>query len=152
MHVPSPKPPDIKAYALRLLARREHSRLELKRKLLSKQFPADLIDSTLAMLSEKGWQDDQRFAEMYVRARIERGDGLLKLQMKLRECGLSEALMAQTLPTDDAFWREHIQRKWGKKCDLSTKDFARRAKDIRFLQSRGFTLEQIRAATHADIF
>ncbi len=140
-------PQDIKAYALRLLARREHSRLELKRKLLSKQFPLDLIDTTLNSFSEKGWQDDKRFAEMYVRARIERGDGLLKLQMRLRECGVSDELITETLQTDDTFWQEQIQRKWGKKCDFSTTDFAKRAKDMRFLQSRGFTLEQIRAVT-----
>jgi regulatory protein len=140
-----PDPKTIQSYALRLLARREHSRLELRRKLLLKNFPADLIASTLDTLAAQGWQDDLRFAHMYARVRIAQGDGILKLQAKLQHCGLSEEIITQVLPTDTAFWQEQIQRKWHRKCQFSTTDFARRARDIRFLQSRGFTLEHIRA-------
>lgn len=140
-----PDPKTIQTYVLRLLARREHSRLELKRKLMLKKFPADLIDSALDALAAQGWQDDLRFAQMYARTRIAQGDGILKLQAKLQQCGLSEEIISQVLPTDTTFWREQIQRKWHRKCQFSTTDFARRAKDIRFLQSRGFTLEHIRA-------
>ena len=143
-----PHPPDPKTlqpYALRLLARREHSRLELKRKLLRKQFPADLIASTLEELAAQGWQDDLRFAQSYTNAGIAQGDGPLKLQAKLQQCGVSEAIIAAVLPTDTAFWQEQIERKWRRKCPFSTTDFARRTKAIRFLQSRGFTLEHIRA-------
>lgn len=140
--------PDVKTlqtYALRLLARREHSRFELKQKLLLKKFPAALIDRVLDLLAAQGWQDDLRFAQMYARTRIAQGDGILKLQAKLQACRVSEAIIAEVLPTDSAFWQQQIQRKWHKKCQFSTTDFAKRAKDIRFLQSRGFTLEQIRA-------
>lgn len=137
------KPQDIRNCALRLLARREHSRLELKRKLLLRDFPKNLIESTLDMLSEKGWQDDLRFAQSYVQTRIERGDGILKIQMKLRECGVSEHLIAQALPTENDFWQQQLLRKWGKKCISPAKDLVTRAKNTRFLQSRGFTFEQI---------
>jgi len=137
------KPPkNIQATVLYLLARREHTRFELKQKLLLKNFPPELIDSTIEKFAANGWQDDERFAQMYARARIERGDGILKLKMKLRTYGLSDAIIAQTLPTDIDFWRQQIQRKWAKKCQ-PTKNTAQRLKNIRFLQSRGFTLEQI---------
>ena len=132
----------IKALALCLLARREHSRFELKRKLLLHQFDHTLIDTVLDELQSKQWQDDARFAESYIRNRIEQGDGPVKIQYNLYARGVATALITDTLPTDFDFWIEQIQRKWHKKCILS--DRASKAKTSRFLQSRGFTLDQIK--------
>jgi regulatory protein len=141
--MPAVKPLNIQSYVLRLLAKRDHSRLELKRKLLQKHFPLDLIESTLDDFSAKGWQDDLRFAQMYARVRIEKGDGPLKIRAKFRECGLSETVTAEVLSQDNTFWQQQLQRKWTKKCGAASKNLASRAKQQRFLQSRGFTLEQI---------
>lgn len=134
---------DPQACALRLLARREHSRLELRNKLLLRGFSPEAIEPVLDKLAAQGWQDDVRFANAYVHSCIERGDGILKIKANLRERGLTEAIILAVLPADDGFWQEQLLRKWGKKYVAST-DLVVRAKQSRFLQSRGFTFNQIK--------
>jgi regulatory protein len=53
--------------------RREHSRVELHRKLAHKGFPTDLIEDELTRLVEERFQDDDRFAESYIRYRAGSG-------------------------------------------------------------------------------
>jgi len=133
----------IQAFALRLLARREYTRAQLKQKLLLRLFSANLIEIVLDHMEEKGWQSDMRFAENYFRVCVERGDGILKIQMKMHQKGLTQAIIQQILPTDNAFWQQQLNKKWQKKLQMAGSDIKSRAKLLRFLQSRGFTLEQI---------
>jgi regulatory protein len=134
----------VQACAVRLLARRDHSRWQLQQKLSAREFPSDDITAVLDLLSSKGWQDDRRFAEVYTRSRIERGDGPLKIQAHLREYRVADAIVEGVLSQDDEFWQQNLLRKWSKKCFAKRQDLAARAKAIRFLQSRGFTFEQIK--------
>lgn len=136
-------PQAVKDCALRLLARREHSRGELKRKLLQRDFPEHLIEPVLDELSAKGWQDDLRFAQSYTRMRVGRGDGPIKLQMKLRDCGLSAEIVSSVVVAEDAFWQQQLARKYSKKREEIKQSLAVRAKNTRFLQARGFSWEQI---------
>ena len=57
------------------LARREHSRLELYQKLKQRQFEPDVINSELNKLLDEGLQSDERFAEAFLRSRIDKGKG-----------------------------------------------------------------------------
>jgi regulatory protein len=133
----------VKAVALRLLARREHSRVELTHKLLKKAFSADLIETVLDQCVEKDWQSDLRFSESYVRTCIARGDGMLKIQMRLRDKGVSQAMIQQVVPMNPDFWQMQLTNKWSKKRVSAKIDIKAHARNIRFLQSRGFTFEQI---------
>jgi regulatory protein len=137
------------AYAtgLRLLARREHSIQELCHKLRGRDCPAAIVDQVTADLVEEGLLSDRRFAEAYTYSRIERGFGPLRIRVELRERGIGDGLAAAALaelaPDWDASARRQRHKRFSADAPL---DFNARVKQLRFLQQRGFTTEQARAA------
>ena len=134
------------AAALRLLARREHSVLELRHKLTGRHFTDSIVDTVVMQLVEQGLLSDQRFAEVYVRGRFERGYGPLRIRAELRERGVSGDLMGQMLAELSNSWVESAGRQRSKRFGHRFPgDYRERAKQMRFLQQRGFTAEQIQA-------
>lgn len=137
----------IKNCALGLLARREHSQYELRNKLKLRKFSDNLIVEVLKELTSENLQSDARFTEIYIRHRAEKGYGPLRIQAELRERGIVEESISQYLDESAEYWIEKIttvkRKKFGNKIP---KDFSERAKQMRFLQYRGFTLEQIKRA------
>lgn len=127
----------IEEAAVRLLAAREHSRSELRRKL--SWADSDALEEVLGRLAEQGLQSDARFAEQYVAMRIRRGYGPLRIRAELRERGVGDELIREFLPRDDELWRprveEAVRRKFG---DELPKERRARMKVGRFLQYRGF--------------
>ena len=77
-----------RATALRLLARREHSRLELHLKLRQRKVPGDIIESVLDEYESEGWLDDNRFADVYARQRMDLGYGPLRILGELQQRGV----------------------------------------------------------------
>ncbi|MBU1629126.1 MAG: recombination regulator RecX, partial [Gammaproteobacteria bacterium] len=77
------QPKDIQKSACDLLARREHSKFELRQKFKVRQFDEESIETTLSFLASNGWQSDERFVEALVRERIARGYGPLKILNEL---------------------------------------------------------------------
>jgi regulatory protein len=129
-----------------LLARREHSRHELHRKLLLKKFPSHLINQILSEIEQHGWQSDKRFSEAYAHMRCNRGYGPMRIQAELRERGIADALIHTVLDELEPQWQTQIEIVFAKKFFKKiNKDAANLAKQMRFLQYRGFTNEQIRA-------
>lgn len=138
--------------AYRLLARREHSAWELRRKLESAQPPSDgarsgvqsAIARLLTELAEQGAQSDFRFAEQLCRWRYQNGRGPLKLQYELSEHQIEESLVKQVMADYDKKWPQLATevrcRKFG---DTPPTCYHEWAKQARFLQQRGFTAEQI---------
>ena len=133
--------------ALDYLSRREHSRLELKQKLLTKNFSLEEINATLIDLTQRNFQSDQRFAESYVRHRKQAGFGPLKIMAELRERGVDDGLISAAIDLNNEQWREHLilvwQRKFSKS-DRTSKDIRKKHQQCRFLLSRGFCPEAIR--------
>ncbi|GAB5498884.1 MAG: recombination regulator RecX [Pseudohongiellaceae bacterium] len=142
--------PVLRRAAMDCLARREHSLLELTQKLRRKFPDADsgLIEQTLATLEEDNLQSDARFVESFVRYRQSRGFGLLHIQADLKSRGISDQLLGQNLHQDDDLWQELandlVQRKIGDQAVVFGGRAHRRL--LRFLQSRGFSSDQIRNA------
>lgn len=138
---------DVRAKALDLLARREHSRHELKAKLNQRGFDADLVDEILDELVARDWLSDQRYAEAYVRMRSDKGYGPLRIRNELSERGIADVLVNQAFAESGRDWfalASHVrERKFGVS---QPGDFKTRAKQSRFLQYRGFDFEQINAA------
>jgi regulatory protein len=135
-------PADIRLAAMNLLARREHSVWELRRK-LRVRFPDDaLLDEQLSRLTEQNLQSDMRFAESYIRQRIERGYGPVRLREELRERGVSRTDIARLMAEVEIDWRAHamqvMQNKYG---GLPSRDIKEEARRARFMQHRGFTAE-----------
>ena len=133
--------------AVRLLARREHSRLELRRKLLARGHSAEVVESTLTRLAEDGHQSDARFAESFVRSRMARGQGLLKIGAGLRERGVDDGIAATLLQLGDAEWGRlataALRKRFG---DAPAAGRAEWAKRVRFLAGRGFSSDIARRA------
>ncbi len=134
----------VRTAALSLLARREHSRMELTRKLELKGYATVVVGQVLLSLEEDGYLSDARFAEVYVRVRSERGYGPMRIRAELRERGVADAIIATSLaPYQDA-WLTQLERIRAKRFGRAG-DFTERARQTRFFQARGFTMEQISA-------
>ena len=137
--------------ALDLLARREHSVAELRAKLLAREFAADSTDEAIDQLVREGLVSDERFAEAFVAARARKGQGPVKIRAELAQRGVAEGLISASMQTVQVDWsgsaRQVRERKYG---DELPADFKERARQSRFLQSRGFTSEQIRGAFDSD--
>lgn len=130
-----------------LLARREHSFQELNNK-LKRRFRdnPDLIVQELQKLSEQRLQSDSRMVEAFVRSRINKGQGSVKIRAELRNRGIADNLIEKGILDAEVDWFALIERvterKFGNSKVVDLREKARRA---RFLQQRGFSFEQISA-------
>ena len=125
--------------AIRLLAGREHSRFELRRKLLARRHAAADIDRVLDALAADGLQSDDRFAESYVRSCLGRGQGPLKIRASLKQRGIDDDLAAAAVDLDDGDWRALAEAARGKRFGSAPPEDRRQwAKQARFLAGRGF--------------
>ena len=133
--------------AVNMLSRREHSIFEMTRKLELRDIPPDDIDKVIAKLIESDLLSNERFAEMYVRMRSNKGYGLVRIRKEMQERGVEEALIAEYLEGAELDWyamaRDVRQRKFGEELPS---EFAQRAKQMQFLQYRGFSRAQLNAA------
>ncbi len=125
-------PAAVRAKALELLARREHSRLELRQKLLQRGYPSALIEPALEQLIEERLLDEGRYAEIYACGRADKGYGPLRIARELRERGVLEDQVAATLATLENDWPAKLR-------ELHRKRFKSRV-----LRQHGFTLDQIK--------
>lgn len=128
-----------------LLARREHSQLELSRKLIRKGFDADRVERIISELQSDNLQSDQRFAEQYVRYRADRGYGPYRIVQELKERGIHGSLINELVISDDPAWLERCHQVRSRRFGTGRPgDIREQAKQQRFLNYRGFTSEQIR--------
>ncbi len=129
---------------MNLLARREHSRYELKTKLAKAEFDDQEINDVIDKLTTANLQSDHRFAENYLRYRSGRGYGSLRIQQELMQRGVESDIIADTLNDAEIDWfnlaDEVRSKRFG---EQRPNDFKERAKQQRFLLYRGFTHEQI---------
>ena len=131
--------------ALRVLARREHSQYELRRKLKARGYGEGLVDELLADLVTERLLSDTRYAEAMVRQRASRGYGPLRICMELRDRGVAERIVDKALQEAEVDWDERLrhtyERKYGEMAVESFKAWASRAQ---FLKNRGFSVDAIR--------
>lgn len=138
---------DIRLAAMNLLARREHSQQELHDKLLNKGFDADAVQSVLSTLSREGLLSDERFTEAFINSRLQRGSGPMKIVMELQQRGIGHELISCYLDERDTKWTQRAVEVRVKRFGPSLpRDFKERARQMRFLQYRGFTMSQIQKA------
>ncbi len=137
------KLPPVRDRAMSYLARREHTPLELARKLQRAGYEEDDIKTVLDELSKRGWLSSQRFAESYVTQKQTRF-GCQKLAYELRQKGVEESIVQQALAETKETELERALAVWRKKFGVPPADKKETARQIRFLQSRGFSLEVTR--------
>ncbi len=134
----------VRQTALNLLARREHSSLELQHKLNQRGFDADAVQQVLATLIREGWLSDQRFAEIYAGQRADKGYGPLRIASELRQRGVDRDIVDSVLLTLDHRWMPRLERLFDKRFDRhSLTDGAARMRCLRFLRHRGYPMTQI---------
>lgn len=141
--------------ALAALNRREHSRIELARKLAQKRGPDGeayseaVIEAVLDRLVERGWLSDDRYAGALSRSRVSRGQGPRRIQLELQRQGVADGIADQALADLDVDWpaqaRELIIRRFGEQ-DLRRTPQERKA--LSFLLRRGFDLDIARRALY----
>ncbi len=136
--------------AVGLLARREHSELELERKLKGRDFEENEISSTLSRLLDNDLLSNERFVESFVRQRVSKGNGPVKIGYELRTRGISQQLANVALSPYQDDWIDIARSTHRKKFSLVAKEFEARVKQSRFLQYKGFTPEQISIILNVD--
>jgi regulatory protein len=149
---PDPSEPGAcKRRALELLARREHSRLELERKLVARGFTRAYVDAALDELERSGALATARFAEGFVRSRVAKGQGPIRIRAELAERGVTAGEHGDPLRNADCDWAAAARAARVKRFGAaSPRDFKERARQARFLQYRGFDSASIRAALDLD--
>lgn len=133
--------------AMDYLARREHGRQELLAKVESAGFEPETAAEAVARLAGEGLQDDRRFAENFVRSRINQGKGPVRIRLELQQRGVEGALVDEVLDAAGEDWGELARRirvrKFGRG---QPTEFPEKARQMRFLQYRGFESGHIRRA------
>lgn len=130
------------ARAVDCLTRREYSREELRRKLLTlPEVEAADVDAALDLLKQRGYLSDERYAEGRVRMRAPRY-GNRRLAMELRQKGVSAENIQNALQeAGDELSR--AQAIWQKKFGVAPADMKEKARQFRFLAARGFSFDVI---------
>ena len=132
----------LRSRALGLLARREHSRVELQRKLSPHTEDAQELIDLLDDFTRRGWLSDARFAEALVHDKQAKF-GTSRLAYELRQRGVEESVIRDQLAELKDSELERARQVWQSKFGVLPEDAKARAKQMRFLQSRGFSFEVI---------
>ncbi len=157
--MPPQIPPTPRNKAIQYLAMREHSYLELFKKLKQKGYESAEIDAALGKLIDDKLLSDARFGEAFVRSRVLKGQGPVRIRMELREKGLNETQITYSFSVNSGInWDELLEHVFLKKYPPNSESeadagffgevlggvsVAQKAKQWRFLQYRGFSQTQI---------
>lgn len=142
---------EVRVRAMGLLARREHAPKELAFKLTKRGYSSDVVQVVLSDLIAENLLSSQRYAESLVRVRIEKGRGPVHIRDELSGHDIDESEIEQALAEADADWARLAMRARVKRFgEALPVDFPAKAKQMRFLQRRGFDSDQIQAAFGDD--
>jgi regulatory protein len=136
---------------MNLLSRREHSLAELRTKLIARDYSPEEIEPALQRLAADGLVSDERFAEMFIASRMRKGQGPVRIRMELEKRGVAAELISLHLGVMALEWHSLAKQVRSRKFGVQQPDeFKEKARQMRFLEYRGFTGEQIRAAVGED--
>jgi regulatory protein len=135
-------------YAVSLLARRDYTSKELKKKLADRGYIEHAYEVVVDDLESMGKVNDERYGQNFVAYRARRGHGPARIRNELQKSGLTKSAIDDAVKGEDApdfvkLARETRVRKFGPEVP---KDWKERSKQARFLQYRGFSNDHIRAA------
>lgn len=145
--------------ATRILAMRDHSEAEFRRKITqsaaraamrhdepAEEIPAELLEQLVAWCYEHSWLDDVRFAQRFVISRSRKGYGPQRIRMELAQKGIGRDLAEAALGEAEIDWSaqalDAAERKFGLPLP---QEWKQKAKVMRYLQAKGFFMEDIQA-------
>lgn len=137
---------ELRVAAINLLSRREYSRHELLQKLSQRSDNIELIEQLLERLTSAGYQSDQRFAESFLRSRINRGLGRMRIERELKDKGISIDLIDLVFQQDHDWFELAYEAGLKKSQNLDLSDYKEKQKLFRYLAYRGFAMDQIQYA------
>ncbi len=133
------------------LARREYGQKELIKKLADKGYDRAIAEQAVVNLTAEGLQSDQRFTDSFIQSRIQQGKGPVRVRVDLGQRGIGDAAIDCALEKVSTDWYELARntriRKFG---NVQPADFKAKAKQMRFLQYRGFETDHIQASFSTD--
>lgn len=132
----------LRGRAMRCLARREHSRAELRAKLRPHVQEGEDLEAVLDELERRNWLSDARAAEQTINIKRPRF-GAQRVAQELRQKGIAENLISEAIPRLKETELEAAREVWKKKFGVAPQNAKEKAKQVRFLQSRGFALEVV---------
>ena len=141
--------PSLKGRALRLLSQREHSRLELERKLAAHETEPGELARALDELQARGFISEARVVESVLHTRASRL-GSQRVRRELQHKGVSAEAVAAAMDRLRETEEVRAREVWRKKFGAPATDAQERAKQIRFLIARGFAAEVVRRVTRAE--
>lgn len=140
--------------AIQLLSRRDHGRIELYHKLMAKGFDDNEVEQAVQACEQYGYLDDMRYTQGMIRHHIAKGHGEQRIYQSLKQKQVDESIIAEQLAALDMNWFElaksTAERKFGISPEEPVKDPKVYAKQVRFLQYRGFNFEQIQYALNPN--
>ncbi len=139
----------LKGRALRLLGQREHTRLELERKLARYEEEPGTLAQALDELQAKDYLSEQRAAESLVHRRAGQY-GAIRLGQEMQDKGLARELITQTLAGLKDTELARAREVWRRRFDAAPQTAPERAKQMRFLLTRGFSGEVVRRVLGSD--
>lgn len=142
--------PTLKARALRFLATREHSARELAAKLKPYIEDGDDIEALMAWLQEKGFLSEERFAEAFARRKSSRY-GSRRILYELQDHHLAGSVIQDITETLKETELQRAFTLWERKFGKPPETLPEKAKQIRFLQQRGFPGNIIRQVIKGDL-
>jgi len=137
---------ELESRALRLLGRREHSRLELWRKLHRQAEDEGQLGRVLDHLEDSGWLDNARFAEVYARQRKEAGYGPVRIRAELEQRGIDAEPLSLAAVTETEWLKEARRQRARRFGGDKPRSWKEKGRQGRFLAQRGFSGGQIEAA------
>ena len=139
----------IKNKAVDYLSRREHSERELRDKLEAKGFDQELLDQVIQDMLDLGYLSDERYARMIIRSCYEKAQGPKKIRFKLQQKGLATSVVNEAFEEFEGDWFSLAQSLRARKFPTSIKHtdkesyYKEKARQMRFLAGRGFSMDQI---------
>ncbi|MFH1044395.1 MAG: recombination regulator RecX [Pseudomonadota bacterium] len=140
--------PSLRERALAMLARREHTRMELARKLGPHAESAEQIDTLLDQLVACGWLSETRFAESRATT-LARKFGSRKIEHDLKSRGVSAEVVEHTVEQARTQELANCRAAWQRKFGALPQSAAERGRQMRFLAARGFSAEAVRQVLKA---
>ncbi|MFD2643075.1 recombination regulator RecX [Pseudomonas japonica] len=137
-------PVAVRRTAMDLLARREHGRAELTRKLRQRGASPEMIEHELDRLADEGLLSEARYLESYISSRARSGYGPARIREELTQRGLPRGDVEQALREADIDWQEQLADVWRRKfAGQLPGDPRERAKQTRFLVYRGYSMDKV---------
>lgn len=137
-------PVAVRRAAMDLLARREHGRVELTRKLRLRGASPELIDNELDRLSDEGLLSEARYLESFIQYRARSGYGPARIREDLSQRGLNRADIDAAIRESGFDWGLHLRNLWDRKFSGSLpQDHKERARQTRYLVYRGYSMEMV---------